>query len=163
LPAQYAAFPHALTFAVLPYHILGEVPAGAVRENMFSKYPVGSGPFTLKRRQTIDGQQGYKIVQMAACDDYYKGKPTVSRFEIHAYTSRDATVTALRSGRVNAASGVPASSTADLSKAGYRVTNHTVHSGVYALLNVAQPILKDRAVRKALQIGTDTETLRDQL
>jgi len=30
LPSSYAAFPHALTFAILPKHVLESVPAGAM-------------------------------------------------------------------------------------------------------------------------------------
>ncbi len=163
LPAQYAAFPHALTFAVLPAHILNDIPAGAIRENTFSRDPVGSGPIEFRRLQTAGDRDGHKIIQMTAFKDYFKGKPTVGRFEIHAYIDREQTVNALKSGAVNAVSGVPTSALTELGKAGYNTSSHTIHSGVYALFNVSQPILKDKLVRRALQVGTDTETLRDQL
>lgn len=163
LPALYAAFTHALTFAVLPAHLLEDIPAGAIRENTFSRYPVGSGPFTFRLMQTVGGQDGYKIVQMAAFDNYFKGKPTVSRFEIHAHTSKEQAVASLRSGAVNALSGAPASAMSGLADDGYAVSKHRMDSGVYALFNVSQPILRDKIVRKALQVGTDTKALRSQL
>ena len=163
LPALYAAFPHALTFAVLPSHILSDIPAGAVRENTFSRYPVGSGPFSFRLLQAVGGQDGYKIVQMTAFDKYFAGKPNVNRFEIHAHSSRDKALSSLRSGTVNAVSGIPASATTELSDAGYSVSRHPVNSGVYALFNVSRPVLSDKAVRQALQIGTDTKALREQL
>lgn len=163
LPALYAAFPHALTFAVLPAHILGDIPAGAIRENTFSRYPVGSGPFVFRLLQTIGNQDGYKIVQMSAFDKYFKGEVRINRFEIHAHASRDKAVESLRSGAANAALDVPASSAEDLSKAEYSVTQHRVSSGVYALFNVSRPVLGDKTVRKALQLSADTDALRDQL
>ncbi len=163
LPALYAAFPHALTFAVLPAHILGDIPAGAIRENTFSRYPVGSGPFAFRLLQTVGGQDGYKIVQMSAFDKYFKGDPLVSRFEIHAHANRDKAVDSLRSGAANAVSGAPASTAEDLNTAGYSVTQHRVNSGVYALFNVSRPILGDKTVRKALQLSVDTSALRNQL
>lgn len=163
LPAQYAAFSHALTFAVLPAHILGDIPAGAVRENTFSRYPVGSGPFSFRLLQAVGGQNGYKIVQMVANDTYHKGRPNVNRFEIHAHATRDGAVASLRSGTVNAVSGVPPKTMSDLGDAGYSVTRHRVNSGVYALFNTLQPALKDKSVRQALQLATDTKALRDQL
>lgn len=163
LPALYAAFTHALTFAVLPSHILGDVPAGAMRENTFSRYPVGSGPFKFRLLQTTSGKDEHKIVQMAAFSEYFEGTPKVSRFEIHAFPSREQTVRSLRSGEVNAVSGVPLLSAADLESAGYLVTTHAVNSGVYALFNSSHPILGDHAVRKALQLATDTKALRGQL
>src|SRR5690606_39578415 len=45
LPATIAAFPHALTFPVVPRHILADAPAANLRENSFGNAPVGSGPF----------------------------------------------------------------------------------------------------------------------
>lgn len=163
LPALYVAFPHALTFAVLPSHKLNNIPAGAIRENTFSRYPVGSGPFAFRFLQTASGQEGYKIVQMTAFDNYFKGKPSVNRFEIHAYPTEEKAVVALRSGVTNAASGVPSSAVADLTKAGFGVGTHSINSGVYALFNTASPILKEKNVRKALQLSTDTQAIRNSL
>ena len=163
LPALYAAFPHALTFAVLPSHLLGDIPAGAIRENTFSRYPVGSGPFSFRLLQTVGGQSGYKIVQMTAFDNYFKGKPKVSRFEIHARTTKEETVASLQSGVVNAVSGVPAAAMKDLSSAGYSVSRHSIDSGVYALFNTSRAALNDKTVRQALQLATDTNVLREQL
>lgn len=159
LPAPYAAFPYALTFAVLPAHILGGVPAGAIRENTFSRYPVGSGPFAFKLLQSV-GAKGHKIVQMSGFDKYYRGSPKVSRFEIHAFPNRDEAVRSLVNAEVNAVSGIPASSMASLAKGDYSVSVHPVNSGVYALFNTAQPILQDKAVRQALRYATDTNALR---
>lgn len=162
LPAAYAAFPYALTFAVLPAHILGSVPAGAIRENTFSRNPVGSGPFAFQSLQSV-GSSGHKIIQMSAFDKYYEGGPTVGRFEIHAYPSGDQAAKSLLSSEVNAVSGVPVSSVAQLQKEGYSISRHPVASGVYALFNVIRPNLKDKAVRQALQVGTNTEALRKNL
>ncbi len=162
LPAPYAAFPYALTFAVLPSHVLGSVPAGAIRENTFSRYPVGSGPFSFQLLQSV-GTNGRKIIQMSAFDKYYRGRPTVGRFEIHAYPTQDQAAKSLLNSEVNAVSGIPASSAAQLKKEDYSISTHPVASGVYALFNAAHPILKDKAVRQALQAGTDTEALRKSL
>lgn len=163
LPALYAAFPHALTFAVLPAHKLGDIPAGAIRENNFSRYPLGSGPFAFRLLQTVNGRDEYKIIQMVAFDKYFKGRPSVNRFEIHAYATKDATVASLRAGTTNAAHGVPVSSAKELSDEGFTVTKHRIKSGVYSLFNVTKPALKDKSVRQALQVGTDTDAVRNQL
>jgi peptide/nickel transport system substrate-binding protein len=100
---------------------------------------------------------------MSAFDKYYKGAPAVSRFEVHAYPTRDQAVKSLQTSEVNAVSGVPPVSAAQLQKEDYSVSMHPVDSGVYALLNVSQPILKDKTVRQALQAATDTEVLRKSL
>ncbi len=162
LPAVYAAFPNALTFSVLPEHLLKDVAPGAVRENTFSRSPVGSGPFSFRLLQTADAKQ-HKIVQMSAFDKYYGGKPLLNRFEVHAYDSQETIVKALRTGQVNAAADLAGTDNSQIDTHNYAIANQPVNSGVYALLNNYSPILKDKVVRQALQLATDTTALRKNL
>jgi peptide/nickel transport system substrate-binding protein len=163
LPATYAAFPHALTFSVLPEHILKSVPAGAIRENTFSRAPVGSGPFSFKLLQTANTASGHKVVHMTAFENYYKGAPKLSRFEVHAYNTQDSIVKALRTGEVSAASDVSTTDVSHVDTHNYRIESHPVNSGVYTLFNLYNPILKDPVVRQALQQATDTKAIRSSL
>jgi peptide/nickel transport system substrate-binding protein len=162
LPASYAAFSHALTFAILPEHILGRVDPSTIRENVFSRNPVGSGPFSFRLLQTI-GSSSHRAVNMTAFEEYYKGPPLVNRFEVHAYDKREAIVRALATGEVNAAADLTATEMQQVNTKNYIVTSRPINGGVYALLNVDSPVLKDKAVRQALQIGTDTQAIRDGL
>ncbi|HSW78316.1 MAG TPA: peptide ABC transporter substrate-binding protein [Candidatus Chromulinivoraceae bacterium] len=163
LPAVYAAFPNALTFAVLPEHTLGQVAPGAVRENTFSRSPIGSGPFSFSLLQTLDDTRGRKVVHMTAFDKYYGGLPLVSRFEIHTYDTQDAITAALRTGEVNAASGLGGANVSQIDSSNYTIASKPVNSGVYALFNTTTPILQDKAVRQALEVGTDTMAVRMSL
>jgi peptide/nickel transport system substrate-binding protein len=164
LPAIYAAFPNALTFPVLPEHILKDVKPGAVRENAFSRAPIGSGPFTFRLLQTASGGSSeHKIVHMAANERYYKRTPLVSRFEVHAYDTQDAILQALRTGEVVAATDITGVDTAQVDPHNYEVLNQPINSGVYALFNTTSPLLKDKTIRKALQVGTDTKAIRKNL
>ena len=157
LPARYASFTHALTFSVLPSHILQDVAPGSIRQSTFSASPIGSGPFNLKLLQgSVDG--GHKIANMAASPDYYKGKVKLSRFELHAYESQEDITKALQTGEVTAAAGTSMQHS-DLPKS-FTINEYPVNSGVYALLNTQSAILKDMQVRKALQVGTDTNDVR---
>lgn len=157
LPAQYASFPHALTFAVLPRHILEDIAPGAIRQSAFSVSPVGSGPFTLRLLQTAtDGL--HKIANMSASQKYYRGAPKLARFELHGYKDQEDMMNALQTGEVNAAAGTDAQKS-DL-PASFVIKQYPVNSGVYALLNSDSPILKEIKVRQALQAGTDTKDLR---
>ncbi|MET0980031.1 MAG: peptide ABC transporter substrate-binding protein [Candidatus Saccharimonadales bacterium] len=159
LPASYAAFTHALTFAVLPEHILGRVEPSAIRENVFSRSPVGSGPFTFKLLQTVSLTSN-RAVHMSAFADYYKGAPLINRFEVHAFDEQDDIVRALKTGQVNAATDLSAMKVAQLDTKKYKVASRPVNAGVYAILNVDSPILKDKVVRQALQLATDTNAIR---
>ena len=158
LPAPHAAFPHALTFAILPKHILASVPAASMRENMFSLSPVGSGPFSLRLLQSNGVRDNRKVAHLNAWQDYYRGEPKLSRFEIHAYDDVKAIVRALKTRDVNAAIDINTvrSSVPD----GLTVESYPTNVGVYALFNTTSSVLADTSVRKALQLSVDGEALR---
>lgn len=157
LPAQYASFPHALTFSVLPRHILEDVAPGSIRQSAFSVSPVGSGPFMLRLLQNSpDGS--HKIANLTASPHYYKGAPRLTRFELHGYSDQDAMSRALQTGEVNAAAGT--NTKASELPSSYVIKEYPVNSGVYALFNSDSPVLKDIKVRQALQAGTDTADVR---
>jgi peptide/nickel transport system substrate-binding protein len=159
LPAAYAAFSHALTFAVLPEHILGSVEPGTIRENVFSRTPVGSGPFSFKLLQTVS-TTAHRTVHMSAFKDYYRGTPLINRFEVHAFNEQDDIIKALKTGQVNAAADLAAAKVTQVDTKNYSIISRPVKSGVYALLNVDSPTLKDKVVRQALQLATDTDAIR---
>ncbi len=159
LPSRYAAFPHALTFAVLPKHIVEPIPAPALRQSTFSVNPIGTGPFKTRLLQVApDGK--HKILNMLANDEYYGGKPQLSRFAIHAYDNANALTDALLSGEVNAAMGINAKP--ETLPETYTTKYLPSYSGVYAILNTNSGLLKDKSIRRALQIGTDTQAVRKQ-
>lgn len=164
LPAVYAAFPHALTFSVVPRHILKDVEPGAVRENTYSQSPVGSGPFQFRLLQNASSiDTTYKIVHMTANAAYYGGAPMLNRFEVHAYQSSENIVRALRTGQVTAAANLTGADISQVDTNVYRVVTQPIDSGVYALFNTEAPIMKDKTVRQALRVGTDTAAIREGL
>jgi len=163
LPAVYAAFPNALTFAVLPEHLLGKVAPGAIRENTFSRSPVGSGPFSFSLLQKTDSGHQSKVVHMVAFNKYYGGAPLINRFEIHAYDTQDSIVQALRTGEVSASSDLSGVDTDRIDTNSYGIIDKPVSSGVYALFNTTSPVLRDRQIRLALELGTDTKAIRKAL
>lgn len=163
LPIVIAAFPHALTFPIVPKHILSKVEPNAIRENDFSRSPVGSGPFKLRFIQDVDASVGRKIIHLERNSDYYMGAAKLERFQLHAYTNQDAIVRALASGEVNAAADLSATAAGQVNTDRYNVKSEPVQSGLYAIFNTTREALKDKAVRQALQRGTDTKAIRDQL
>jgi peptide/nickel transport system substrate-binding protein len=163
LPATYAAFPYALTFPVLPEHVLKNTRPAAVRENAFGRSPIGSGPFTFRLLQTASGLSQHKILHMAANEDYYDHTPLIGRFEIHAYDTQDAILHALRTGEVVAATDIIGVDTTQIDAHNYEVVSQPINSGVYALMNVTTPLLKDKTIRKALQLGTNTKAIRKSI
>ena len=164
LPATYAPFPHALTSVfIIPEHLLGDVQSSLLRENNFSQEPVGTGPYELQFLQTVDSNNGRKIVHMAANERYYKGAAKIPRFQLHVYGDSDAIATALRTSEVNAATDLSLDSIASIDRNRYTVTAHTINNGVYTLFNTQGEILKDRTVRRALQAATNTNAIRQEI
>ena len=163
LPAAYAAFPHALTFAVLPRHILDKIDPVQMREAAFSSAPIGSGPFSVNLLQTINLTTGEKIVQMDVNPNYYGDRPRLEHFQLHAYPDRQSIARALKIGAVTGAGLVTSDIAEGLDIGSYNTVFRPVNEGIYALFNLTQPLLKDVSVRRALQLATDTEAIRKDI
>ncbi len=162
LPAPYAAFPQALTFPILPEHLLKDVQPGALRESVYSQAPVGSGPFAFRRYQVVDVATNRTVVHLTSNKDYYNGAPHIARFELHTFATSDDMVKALNSGQLNGASDVPLTRLNDIDTSRYTINSLPLDSGVYLLFNLQNADLKDKNVRKALQLATDTAAIRDE-
>lgn len=163
LPAVYAAFPYALTFPIVPEHLLKDVSPSAVRENAYSQAPVGSGPFKFRRVQESDSATSHRAVHLQANPDYYAGAPKLSRFELHAYPNEEAVVKAVNAGELTGASDISISAVQDVKSKQVKITPVSLDSGVYLLFNTKSPILSDANVRKGLQLATDSVAIRKQL
>lgn len=162
LPSAYAAFPHALTFSILPKHTLGSVEPGTLRENTFSISPVGTGPFTLRLLQTVKDDEGMKVAYLAKWPQYYRGPAKLDRFEIHTYATATETVKALKQRDITAALNIN-SEVAVIPEGMFSIRSRPTQSAVYSIFNTDSTILKDKAIRQALQIGTDTKKVRSTI
>ncbi len=159
LPSTYAAFPHVLTFPVLPEHILRDIEPSQLRESTFSLAPVGTGPFVFRLNQPENNR---RIVNMTAFKDYFGGTPKLARFELHAYSSRDDIKKALQVGQITATGELYSDN--DLAgKDKFTMSRTALNAGVYAFFNVQQPALKDKTVRQALNLAVDVKQLRQSV
>jgi peptide/nickel transport system substrate-binding protein len=161
LPNVYAPFKDALTFPILPYHILKNVSHNQLRENSFSNNPIGSGPFkfTFEQVSTSNNESSSQIIYLNANSDYYGGRPNVNKFQLHVYNTQDDIIKALNNGEVNAAADISNSQYQKVSSNFNKIAS-PISSGVYAIINTTSDILSDTQVRKALQYDTDTSNLR---
>lgn len=163
LPSIYAAFEHLLTFPIIPEHILGKITPSNIRENSFSQNPIGSGPFKLRFVQNVDANANRKIIYMARNDQYYGGVANLARIQLNAYDSTAEILKALNSNEVNASADLSPIDMKQIDTSKYGISVEPIQSGVYALLNTKSPILSDVALRRALQLATNTEAIRDKL
>lgn len=160
LPVSYAAFSHALTFPILPEHLLADISPAALRESPFSSSPIGSGPFTFQLLQSTDAVRNLKAVHLVANENYYGGRPNLDRFEVQAYGTEEDMVRALKVGEISGAADVPVTQVNEIKNSAYIKTPQSLASGVYLLINNSNSVLQDVKVRKALQVGTDSNDVR---
>lgn len=160
LPAVYAGFSHALTFPVIPKHILQTVSPSSMREADFSSNPVGSGPFAVKRVQTSESTSSTDVVRMEPNAKYYGAVSTLSRLELRAYGNESLLIKAVNSGEVSAASGLSLSAADNIKSKQYSTKHWLLNKGVYLLMNNRSQTLQDARVRRALRYATDTSSIR---
>lgn len=163
LKSVYASFEHALTFAILPEHILKNVAPASLRESDFSQKPVTSGPFKLNFIQTIGTNSGAKVAYLVRNNDYYGAKVKLASFRLYAYPNTESIYKALNKNEISAAADLTITEAKSLSTEKYNVVNMPIQSGVFAILNTKSPVLNDVAVRRALQLATNTEAIRESL
>jgi peptide/nickel transport system substrate-binding protein len=113
--------------------------------------------------QTTDANLHREVVYLDRFDNYYAGKASLARFQLHAYESRDAIIKALNQNEVNAAADLLPADTNNIDKNRYTVMTKTINSGVYALMNTKSPLLKDDNVRLALRLATDVGSIIEKL
>lgn len=156
----YAAFAHALTFPIVPEHLLSNVPAAAIPESAFASSPVGSGPFVFRFLQNTDLTTAHRTVYMAANTSYHKSIPRISRFELSAYPDEASLSDALKRREVTAGADVRDSAAEALADSSFDLKHYALNNGVYLLINTNHEILSDKNVRRALQAGVDTSKVR---
>ena len=158
LPAVYSPFAHALTFGILPQHLLKDVRPADLRENEFGRKPVGSGPFIFSQLQIIDPERHRLVIHMEANNEYYKDEVGLNRFQLHTYENRETLKKALITNEINAALGLGADQVHDMvNREGFMAAKNPVSDGMFAIFNNDQPVLKDPQVRQALVLGTNRQ------
>lgn len=163
LPSSYAPFVHALTFPVLPEHILRDVKPSELREHPFGKSPVTSGPFAFRMLQNVTSDGSKKILYTVANDNYYGGTPKLERFQLYVYPSQNDIVKSLRTREITGTPELVYNNQSDEIKNTYSSEPHTINNGVYALFNSTSQYLQSKPVRQALALSVNVSELRKLL
>jgi peptide/nickel transport system substrate-binding protein len=165
LVRTYAAFPHALTFGILPKHILGSTAPERLRESEFNRQPVGSGAFVFNRLQVIDPDEGRSIVYMEQNPTYIRGTPKLDRFQLHIFKDSPAIQQAFIRQEINAGVDLTSAELKNISdeRSTSIIYKTLISDGMYAFMRNDAPEFSDPAVRKAFVLGTDRAALIDRL
>jgi peptide/nickel transport system substrate-binding protein len=132
---------------------LGILPRGATPEAM-NRAPVGTGPFRFVSR-TAD------TVELAANEDDFRGRPRLDRVVLREVPEATVRVLELRKGSVQLVVNALPPDVIPLFRddARFSVPTSVGANYVYLGLNLTDPRLADRRVRRALALALDRETL----
>ena len=153
----YAAFPYALTFGIVPRHILGSLPPERVRESDFNRQPVGTGPFAFNHLQVINPDEGRMIVYLDANRQYAKGAPKLERMQLHVYKNSSQIQKSFLAQEINAATDLTSDQlhTIAATRSDAVVYRTTLLDGMFAFLRNDTALFGDKTVRKAFVLATD--------
>ncbi|PID33214.1 hypothetical protein CR969_01880 [Candidatus Saccharibacteria bacterium] len=163
LKNPYAPFMHALSFPVLPKHILAEVGPSKIREYKFSKRPVGSGPFSFRLLQNDNADGSKKIVHMVSNPNYHRGTTKLERFQLYAYPTRGDITKGLKTNEILATSELIYEDLPEELQAKTGVVSDNLSGGVYALFNVKSEVVKSAKIRQALALSVGRGEIRSKL
>ena len=163
LTSPYAPFIHALTFPILPEHVLGNIKPEMLHSHDFGTSPVTSGPFNFRMMQNINSDGSKKIIYLLANKEYYRGTPKLERFQLYAYSSLDDVAKGLRIKEITATPELDFDKQSKNIQLNHTSSTHKINNGVYALFNNNSQYLSKRSIRQALSLAVDMHQLRRDL
>ena len=143
---------------ILPEHIWAHVSPSAASTSYSVKYPlVGSGPF-----ETVAFVKG-SYVEMVRNPYWYGKKPAIDQIYFELYQDADTMVSDLKTGSIDAASGVPEAEFKALqSTPGFKSVAYNYYDWDYLEFNcydksssLGNPVLRDWRFRNALNYAID--------
>ena len=141
--------------AIVPEHLLAQYPN--LNQIPFNQMPIGTGPFKVVR--WVRGDH----IELVANDDYFRGKPKLSRIVVREIPDENTSVNALRAHDVDWIF--------ELSEQYYRqvkgIPNVVVilqdkPQTLQLLVNTSHPPLNDLRVRRAISYAIDKQSLVDK-
>lgn len=146
--------------AILPEHILGDVPPGELAGHPFgSTEPVGAGPFRFVERSIGDR---WVFEANPGFPEELGGRPYVNRY-VYRVIAEDATrAAALRAGEIDLlTTAAPANVPRFASDSTIRLLEYSEGDYDFIVWNPRRPMFADPAVRRALTMAIDRSGIVD--
>ncbi|MDQ0257811.1 peptide/nickel transport system substrate-binding protein [Evansella vedderi] len=150
-----AAWPITASYAILPEHILGDVPVADLEDyNEFNlENPIGSGPFKF-----VDWNTGTSLT-LEAHEDYFEGRPYLDRVTWRFAADQNALVLLLETGDVDFIT-VPANELATVETFDHvNISSTLALNYSYIGWNLQNPLFQDVRVRQALTHAIDRQEI----
>jgi peptide/nickel transport system substrate-binding protein len=139
-------------FCILPKHIMEQCTD--MESCSINLQPIGTGPYKF-----VEYVPGQRLVTEAH-DDYHHGRPGSKQVVWLAYPNEQSALAALKSGAIDITSlreaGNVSAAEQDPNITVHRYDSNWIFAG---RMNMAHPILRDRAVRQAIAHAIDRENL----
>ena len=145
--------------AVLPEHLLKDVPRAELASCEFARRPVGNGPFRFSQWKSQD------FVELVANEDHFLGRPHLDRVIIRTIPERTSLLVQLETGAVDVMEDVPPHDVARLEQArnGIRIERFPSRSYTYIGWDSTNPLFESARVRRALTMAIDRQGIIDAL
>lgn len=163
LPNAYAPFRHALTFPILPKHLLSEIEPAELADAQFNQLPVGSGPFKFKQIRLVNlGDDTTKTVINFEANQNYHHPVGLDRYELAIFETDDQLIQALKSGEANAAANLKSAQMLNLAQnqPQFNLQTNPTFSGAFAFFNHDKELFQKLEFRQALRLAVDVNKLR---
>ncbi|RSK29276.1 peptide-binding protein [Bacillus sp. HMF5848] len=152
--------PIGLSYAILPEHILKDVPIGELGEHEFNKNPIGTGPF--KFVEWVAGQ----YVKVERFDDYFQGAPYLDTITYKIIPDGNALIAQLQAGDI-AFAQVPNSDISTVREwvdsKGLKIESGLSLAYTYLGYNQRNELFQDTRVRQALTMAVDRQAIVDNV
>jgi peptide/nickel transport system substrate-binding protein len=145
----------------LPEHILSKIPPADHKASDWARNPLGNGPYKLVEWSPEQS------LRLEALDDYFLGKPVTRNIVFRIIADSNAALAALQAGEIDLATqiqGPDVDNSPELDRLqGYKAYYIPGTPWEHMDLNLKDPILQDKNVRKALMMGIDRQEIVDKL
>ncbi len=150
------------TLAILPEHLLGDVPPAALREHPYgSRCPVGNGPFVFREHRD---QERWVFSANPAFPPDLGGRPYLDTYVYRVVPDESTLLNELLAGSVDVfVAPRPDQARQILADEDLKLVSAPFRDFVFAGWNARRPQLADARVRRALTLGTDRQQIVDAL
>lgn len=141
---------------ILPKHLLGNLPD--INTAPYNNLPVGIGPFRYTAWHRGEN------VEMEANPNYWRGLPKLKKIVFKIVPDRNTVLTQMQTGELDLWVPFGGSYLARTQAIkSVQVERHPVYGYNHFDFNLTHPVLREKAVRQALRLAIDRETLRDKV
>jgi peptide/nickel transport system substrate-binding protein len=160
LQSASAPFLNNLTLPLLPKHIWEEVPANEFATSTKNIEAVGNGPYVVKEvRQLSEGT--VQNIMLKSFSNYHSRRAYIDTLKLSFYEDVGSVLNAVHGKQIDGFGYNPFNETVrfDESNNEFRITQLPLPQYQAVFFNTSRKLFSDVRVRKALQLGTDTQTI----